>query len=74
MTEDDKLFLTKILKKHFVLYKMKDSEILKIVCKMKFCSCDKGKFVIKQGDVGSLFFILRKIFFAIINFSKKQEK
>jgi len=39
---------------------MQDVEILNIVRKMKYCSCDKGKFVIKQGDVGSLFFILCK--------------
>jgi len=53
---------------------MKDTEILRIVLKMKYCSCDKGKFVIKQGDVGSLFFILCKSYFGFVLILKKREK
>ena len=43
----DRDFLLKTLKKHFVLCKMRDSEILQICKQMKYCQCSRRKFLMK---------------------------
>ena len=57
---------------HHVLKKMNDSQLLQIAKSMKYCLCPEGEMIIKQGDSGSLFFILGTVSFAqLTNLQRK---
>lgn len=60
MTSKDIVFLVESLNSHFIFTNLSSDELENVIAKMFYCSVGQGKYVFKQGDSASCFFILEK--------------
>lgn len=58
LSQINELRIMEILKNHFYFYGMSSSERSEIIYKMVACRIEKDKYVFKQGDPATAFFII----------------